>query len=69
LGFAFAFALPLALSLSPLVLTGGLFPLAALLISALRALLRPALVLTLLRAAVLCLTSTFLPASSATGTR
>ena len=69
LGFAFAFALPLALSLSPLVLTGGLFPLAALLISALRALLRPALVLTLLRAAVLCLTSTFLPASSPTGTR
>jgi len=63
LGFAFVFALPLALSLSPLVLTGGLFPLAALLISALRALLRPALVLTLLRAAVLCLASTFLPAS------
>jgi len=69
LGLSLAFALALTLSLSPLALAGGLFPLAALLISALRALLRPALVLTLLRAAVLCLTSTFLPASSPTGTR
>ena len=66
MGFAFAFALPLALSLSPLVLTGGLFPLAALLISALRALLRPALVLTLLPTTFLCLARTFLSASSAT---
>ena len=57
LGFALAFALPLTLSLSPLVLAGGLFPLAALLISALSALLRPSLVLTL--TAVLCLASTF----------
>jgi hypothetical protein len=68
LGFAFVFALPLALSLSPLVLAGGLFPLAALLISALNALLRSSLVLTL--TVVLCLASTaFLPSSSAACTR
>jgi hypothetical protein len=35
LGFALAFALPLTLSLSPLALAGGLFPLTTLLISAL----------------------------------
>ena len=52
LGFALGFARPLTLRLSPLALAGGLFPLATLLISALGALLRPALVLTRLRTAV-----------------